>query len=139
MDNSRKAELYDAMLGYLVELISDEEELVNVLMRLGFTKSEIEYEGIVDCDTEEQDADAEEPIILDTQPIKLSDAEKKSWVCADNKAYIENIYIVCGRSDKEIYVQDGLGFPHFIDKINQTVYPVPIEVVRKLQSQQFER
>lgn len=73
-----------------------------------------------------------EPIILDTQPINLSEAKVKSWVCADNKAYIENIYIVCGRSDKEIYIQDGLGFPHFVDKINQTVYPVPREVVRKL-------
>ena len=56
MSDSRKAELYDAMLEYLVELISDEEELVNVLMQLGFTKSEIEYEGIADCDVEEQDA-----------------------------------------------------------------------------------
>lgn len=105
--DSRKAELYDAI-------------------------SEIEHEGIVDCDAEEQNADSEEPIILDTQPIKLSDADKKSWVCADNKAYIENIYIVCGRSDKEIYIQDGFGFPHFVDKINQPVYPVPLEVVRKL-------
>lgn len=139
MDNSRKAELYDAMLGYLVELISDEEELVNVLMRLGFAKSEIEGECIVDCDSEEPTSDFGEPIILDTQPIKLSNAETKSWVCADNKAYIENIYFVCGRSDKEIYAQDGLGFPHFVDKINQTVYPVPLEVAKKLQSQQFER
>lgn len=75
-----------------------------------------------------------EPIILDTQPIKLSEAKEKTWVCADKKARLDLIYFVCGRSDKETYVKvkDGFGYPYFIDKINQPVYPVSFEVVRKL-------
>lgn len=44
MPMKRKAELYNELLGYLVELISDEEELQNALLSLGFTMEEIRYE-----------------------------------------------------------------------------------------------
>ena len=44
MPIKRKAELYDELLGYLVELIGDKEELQNVLLHLGFTMEEIRYE-----------------------------------------------------------------------------------------------
>ncbi len=40
----RKAELYDNLLGYLVELIGDDDELKSVLKRLGFTSREIKAE-----------------------------------------------------------------------------------------------
>lgn len=43
---SRKAELYDALLGYLSEMISSPEELVDVLRAIGFKDEEIEYEGL---------------------------------------------------------------------------------------------
>ena len=42
----KKAELYNELLGYLVELIGDKEELQNVLLNLGFTMEEICYEGL---------------------------------------------------------------------------------------------
>ena len=42
----RKAELYNRLLDYLVELISDEEELQNVLLNCGFTIDEIRYEDL---------------------------------------------------------------------------------------------
>ena len=41
---SRESELYNGMLGYLVELIDDSDELVNVLRRIGFTDEEIHAE-----------------------------------------------------------------------------------------------
>ena len=41
MDSERKAILFDHMLGYLVALISDEQEIQSVLINLGFTKEEI--------------------------------------------------------------------------------------------------
>lgn len=44
MPMKRKAELYNELLGYLVELIHDEEELQNALLGLGFTMDEIRYE-----------------------------------------------------------------------------------------------
>lgn len=44
MDNKRKVVLFDQMLNYLVDLISDEQELYSVLVRLGFTKQEIKDE-----------------------------------------------------------------------------------------------
>lgn len=44
---TRKEELYDAMLGYLVELIN-KNDLVATLLNLGFTKSELEKEGILE-------------------------------------------------------------------------------------------
>ena len=44
---TRKEELYDAMLGYLVELIN-KNDLVATLLNLGFTKSELGKEGILE-------------------------------------------------------------------------------------------
>lgn len=44
---TRKEVLYDAMLGYLVELIN-KNDLVATLLNLGFTKSELEKEGILE-------------------------------------------------------------------------------------------
>ena len=44
MKDERKIELYNEMLGYLVELIDDGSELVHVLLNLGFTKDELRYE-----------------------------------------------------------------------------------------------
>lgn len=44
MDNERKVVLFDEMLSYLVNLISDEQELYSVLVKLGFTKQEIKDE-----------------------------------------------------------------------------------------------
>ena len=46
ISESRKAELYNEMLGYLVELIHDEAELVHVLKHMGFSDEEIEYEDL---------------------------------------------------------------------------------------------
>ena len=46
MTAERKAELFDEMLGYLVNLVGDEEELQRVLMGLGFTEEELEYENL---------------------------------------------------------------------------------------------
>ena len=44
MDNKRKAILFDQMLNYLIQIISDEQELYSVLVKLGFTKQEIKDE-----------------------------------------------------------------------------------------------
>lgn len=44
---TRKEVLYDAMLGYLVELIN-KNDLVATLKSIGFTKSELEKEGILE-------------------------------------------------------------------------------------------
>lgn len=44
---TRKEELYDAMLGYLVELIN-KNDLAATLLNLGFTKSELKEEGILE-------------------------------------------------------------------------------------------
>ena len=40
----RKAELFDEMLGYLVELISDKDDLTRTLKNIGFTEAEIKSE-----------------------------------------------------------------------------------------------
>lgn len=42
--NERQEKLYNGMLGYLVELISDPNELVDTLRRIGFTDDEIRSE-----------------------------------------------------------------------------------------------
>ncbi len=42
MTDERKVELFHAMLGYFVELISDSWELCRLLLSIGFTKEEIE-------------------------------------------------------------------------------------------------
>lgn len=44
MDNKRKAILFDQLLNYLIQLISDEQELYSVLVQLGFAKQEIKDE-----------------------------------------------------------------------------------------------
>ena len=44
---TRKEVLYDAILGYLVELIN-KNDLVATLKSIGFTKSELEKEGILE-------------------------------------------------------------------------------------------
>ena len=44
ISDMRKSILYDNMLGYLVELIGDSEELVHTLKNIGFTDEEIRYE-----------------------------------------------------------------------------------------------
>lgn len=72
------------------------------------------------------------PIILDTQPIKLFEAEVKSWVCAGNKAYKENVYLICAVIDDCVTFYDDIGCAHYTTNINQTVYPVPSKVIRKL-------
>ena len=46
MTTERKAKLYDELLGYLVELINDDEELTNTLMKLGFTEEELKEEDL---------------------------------------------------------------------------------------------
>ena len=46
MTEWRKAELYDGLLGYLSEMISDKSELVNVLKNIGFSDQEIAFEGL---------------------------------------------------------------------------------------------
>ena len=52
---ARMEELFNKMLGYLVELISDDEELRNVLEgTIGFTKEEIDREGIFDDEDEDE-------------------------------------------------------------------------------------
>lgn len=50
MNNKRKVELYDELLGYICELISDKEELTRVLLNLGFTREEIKSECCIDID-----------------------------------------------------------------------------------------
>lgn len=50
MDKSRIIELYNEMLGYLVELISDEKELIHVLHNIGFNDDEICYELGINLD-----------------------------------------------------------------------------------------
>lgn len=52
MTERRKADLYDDMLGYITELISDSEELVKVLKSIGFSDKEIAYEGLEVVDDE---------------------------------------------------------------------------------------
>lgn len=47
ISESRKAELYDNLLGYLVELIHDDDELVHVLKNMGFSDEELKYEGLI--------------------------------------------------------------------------------------------
>ena len=44
----RKAELFDEMLGYLTEVVSDKQELENVLRNISFTDDEIKIEGVCD-------------------------------------------------------------------------------------------
>lgn len=44
MNKERKAELFDEMLGYLSELISDKEELKSTLKNIGFSEDEIKIE-----------------------------------------------------------------------------------------------
>lgn len=73
-----------------------------------------------------------EPIILDTQPIKLSEAKVKSWVCADNKAYKENVYLICAVLDDCVTFFDDIGCAHYTENLDQAVYPVPLEVIHKL-------
>lgn len=46
MKEWRKANLYDGLLGFLSETISDKSELVNVLKRIGFSNQEIAFEGL---------------------------------------------------------------------------------------------
>ena len=46
MKEYRKAELYDKLLGYLSEMISSPDELVDTLRSIGFKDEEIEYEGL---------------------------------------------------------------------------------------------
>ncbi len=46
MKEWRKAELYDGLLGYLSDLISESSELVNVLKHIGFRDQEIAFEGL---------------------------------------------------------------------------------------------
>lgn len=46
MKEWRKAELYDGLLGYLSELISESSGLVNVLKHIGFSDQEIAFEGL---------------------------------------------------------------------------------------------
>lgn len=41
MTNERKAELYDELVNYVSEVVNDDEELIRVLLHLGFTKEEI--------------------------------------------------------------------------------------------------
>lgn len=48
MEKERKINLYNELLGYLVNLIGDDEELVHVLRNLGFTDDEICYELGID-------------------------------------------------------------------------------------------
>ena len=44
MTDKRKVELYHAMLGYFVELISDSYELYKLLLEIGFSEEEIRGE-----------------------------------------------------------------------------------------------
>lgn len=46
MKEWRKADLYDGLLGYMTEMISDSSELVHVLKKIGFTDQEIAFEGL---------------------------------------------------------------------------------------------
>lgn len=50
MEKERKVYLYNELLGYLVNLIGDDEELIRVLHKLGFTDDEICYELGFDLD-----------------------------------------------------------------------------------------
>lgn len=50
--DKRKCFLYNSMLSHL-ETIYDEETLYSVLLSLGFTEEEINYEGLSLCDTDE--------------------------------------------------------------------------------------
>lgn len=50
MEKERKIYLYNELLGYLVNLIGDDEELIRVLHNLGFTDDEICYELGIDLD-----------------------------------------------------------------------------------------
>lgn len=44
MTDERKVELYNELLGYMCELIGNDEELANALMNIGFTKEELKEE-----------------------------------------------------------------------------------------------
>lgn len=44
MTNERKIELYNELLGYICELISNDEELAETLMNIGFTNEELKEE-----------------------------------------------------------------------------------------------
>lgn len=46
ISEQRKADLYDGLLGYLSEMISDKDELVSVLKNIGFSNQEITFEGL---------------------------------------------------------------------------------------------
>ena len=46
MKEWRKADLYEGLLGYLSEMISDQSELVSVLKKIGFSDQEIAFEGL---------------------------------------------------------------------------------------------
>lgn len=50
--DKRKCFLYNAMLTHL-ETIYDEETLYNILLSIGFTEEEINYEGLSLCDSDE--------------------------------------------------------------------------------------
>lgn len=50
MEKERKIYLYNELLGYLVNLIGDDEELIRVLRNLDFTNDEICYELGIDLD-----------------------------------------------------------------------------------------
>lgn len=43
MSNKRKVELFDELLGYIVNIVHDTEEVQRVLCNLGFTTQEIAY------------------------------------------------------------------------------------------------
>lgn len=46
MTEDRKAELYNGLLNYLEDLITDRSELVKILRKIGFSKKEIAFEGL---------------------------------------------------------------------------------------------
>ena len=45
--DSWKVELYDSMLGYLVEAISDDNELIRTLRKIGFTDEQLISEDLI--------------------------------------------------------------------------------------------
>ena len=52
MTNERKIELYNELLGYICELIGDDEELAKTLMNIGFTDEELKEECLYPVEME---------------------------------------------------------------------------------------